>query len=1124
MKSFTTKLFYVTIFLCCSIFSLSAQNESFCAITGAASESVGALASNGNFGGGGTNDPKYIKLYLHAIRQVDGTGGQSDVAIQTALDNLAAAFNPHNLFFIPACEIIDIPVSAQEYTDFEFYCELFYDPAYSQYHHTDGISIFFGVDDTVQDSNPETQNNGGVAINIPGKALWVAGRWTATFDNPPCILTAVFPHEVGHCLGLWHTHHGTVKESTVPCEGNGGLYPNQNCELVNEYIANVDESNFESDNGDFVRDTEADPSGWLPGTTCDNATFVLGSSGACFSSSEDFENCPPPSFVCTVDANGDLYTPAARNIMSRNFNISCRDEISTGQGLRIHKLIDNNEGNMQDCLINPIEISQNTIWTTSNTGNNGEIEINDNIIVKSGATFTISSGVTVRFAANTKIVVEPNAFLVLEGRLTNRSCDLFWQGIEVWGDNSQSQYSIGGVRAQGRFIGRPGSMIQNAETAIKLYGPTYNDAGGQISCNGTTFLNNSTAIEFAPYQNYWPFATSQQGQPRSYFGNFTDCVFLVDDDYSVSTPFDAFVSMTAVNGIRIYGSDFTNEQSPSSTNVQGYGYGIVASESGFRIDARCTANTYPCNSFDRSSFSGLGYGIQISNVTTSRPYILKQTDFTDCYYGLYNTGVSNATVLFNTFNLGQVPSTSASSDQFGVFLEMGLAGFTLQENDFIGTSGNVSNTAGTYCRHLDEFNNEIRRNTYVGLDVGNLAEGDNATSPLNKEERGLNYLCNYNDNISTADFWVGNVFGTNRIRQSQGLQEEIDNVITYSAKGNRFANAAFDFDNEGEAVDYYYYEQGAQEKPLTFFGITDIEAEENTCPVVYCEPPCKDSGEVAQEKDKYYQDQSKNETAKTEQEAAEASGNTTLANAKAKEASYYRQRMDQEAYMVVLHLMYDTTNFDIDTLATWVENLDVFSMDLIWALRQQSNGSYDEAAAALARATKRDDLSDQDEADLRDMPILLTALKGKQAHEVDSRHFKALGELTVNPESFTGNIAKNILRLHGYYFPPVYHFPERKKSEAEHLSFAPSQLAKELEVFPNPSNGQFTLYWNPINKSLESARLEIRNLTGRLVHNQQLTAFTQQAIDLSSQSAGIYYYHLHIGDDMPSISGKLIIQ
>jgi hypothetical protein len=135
-----------------------------------------------------------------------------------------------------------------------------------------------------------------------------------------------------------------------------------------------------------------------------------------------------------------------------------------------------------------------------------------------------------------------------------------------------------------------------------------------------------------------------------------------------------------------------------------------------------------------------------------------------------------------------------------------------------------------------------------------------------------------------------------------------------------------------------------------------------------------------------------------------------------------------------------------------------------------------------------------------------------------------LEELTVNAESFTGNIAKNILRLHGHYFPPVYHFPERKKSETENLFFASSQLAKELEVFPNPSNGQFTLHWNPINKSLESARLEIRDLTGRLVHYQQLTAFTQQAVDLSSHSAGIYYYHLHISDDMPSLLGKLIIQ
>lgn len=71
----------------------------------------------------------------------------------------------------------------------------------------------------------------------------------------------------------------------------------------------------------------------------------------------------------------------------------------------------------------------------SNIGNNGEIEINDNIIVKSGVIFMILSGVIVCFVVNIKIVVEFNVFLVLEGRLINCSCDLFWQGIEVWGDN-----------------------------------------------------------------------------------------------------------------------------------------------------------------------------------------------------------------------------------------------------------------------------------------------------------------------------------------------------------------------------------------------------------------------------------------------------------------------------------------------------------------------------------------------------------------------------------------------------------------------------------------------------------------------------------------------------------------
>lgn len=150
------------------------------------------------------------------------------------------------------------------------------------------------------------------------------------FDNFLCILIVVFFYEVGYCLGLWYIYYGMVKEFIVLCEGNGGFYLNQNCELVNEYIVNVDESNFESDNGDFVRDIEVDLLGWLFGIMCDNVIFVLGSLGVCFSSLEDFENCLFLLFVCIVDVNGDFYMFVVRNIMFCNFNIFCRDEISIG--------------------------------------------------------------------------------------------------------------------------------------------------------------------------------------------------------------------------------------------------------------------------------------------------------------------------------------------------------------------------------------------------------------------------------------------------------------------------------------------------------------------------------------------------------------------------------------------------------------------------------------------------------------------------------------------------------------------------------------------------------------------------------------------------------------------------
>jgi hypothetical protein len=747
--------------------------------------------------------------------------------------------------------------------------------------------------------------------------------------------------------------------------------------------------------------------------------------------------------------------------------------------------------------------------------------LNRDVIVEGGAKLEIRC--SVMMGEGKRIIVEPNAELVLKSHIT-ALCDT-WQGIEVWG-GSGSQYTVGGVRNQGKFIASSGSVVENAQTAVRLYGPTVNEAGGQISCNGTTFRNNAQGIVFAPYQNYWPYSvpTAWQGQPRSYFASFSDCTFITDDNYNLSQSFDAFVEMTAVNGVRFYGCDFNNSQTQMVANsIEDYGWGIRASESGFRVDARCTGSTYPCISYDRGSFQGLGYAVQVTNANEIRPYIIKQTDFSECYFGLYNSGVSNATILHNSFSLGQVPSSAVSNDQIGAMLEMGLAGFTFQENDFIGMPGNALNTAGIICRDLDEFNNEIRRNTFSGIDIGNLAEGDNASSPVATEERGLTYLCNENNGVAD-DFAVANVFGTNRIRPSQGLAEDAGGQITYRASGNQFSYIGTDFDNQGEQIKYYYYENGVNETPISIVGdILPEIASENTCPSTYCVPPCKTLEEVDISKEKYYEESAKREMALIEKEAALLNNNMELAETKEEEAGYYRLQMDKEAYMVVLHLVYDTVQFNVDTLATWVENLDLFSMNVIWALQQQSEGNNSQAEATLQRISKRGNLSPQDLKDLLDMPVLMEALRGKAPHEVSPRHFKGLESLTTDPQSFTGNIAKNILRQHGYYFAPIYHFPKRQGDTVnKDLGHSANTERSVLSVYPNPNTGQFSVHWQPIvEPAAEQAKLQIRDLSGRLVFEQAVSPNETHIINL--EQAGVYFYELHIPDQVP-LTGKLIVQ
>lgn len=50
--------------------------------------------------------PFYLRIYVHVIRQTNGTGGQTVPNVYEALSYLDRDYNPHNIFFIWDCNMV----------------------------------------------------------------------------------------------------------------------------------------------------------------------------------------------------------------------------------------------------------------------------------------------------------------------------------------------------------------------------------------------------------------------------------------------------------------------------------------------------------------------------------------------------------------------------------------------------------------------------------------------------------------------------------------------------------------------------------------------------------------------------------------------------------------------------------------------------------------------------------------------------------------------------------------------------------------------------------------------------------------------------------------------------------
>ena len=175
--------------------------------------------------------------------------------------------------------------------------------------------------------------------------------------------TSTVAHEVGHCLGLWHTHHGTdPRDGGTPEFVNGS----------NSTTA-----------GDFVSDTPADPNKWYAG-------FYVGGD--------------------LTDANGDKYNPDPLNLMSYSGHDN-RGKITPKQCEMMYNTIANQRALQMTCTTNTASISGPEIINSSATYSinvSDEYDVTWKITIETFTSKTASTKTSLTATGKSVVVKNPN--------------------------------------------------------------------------------------------------------------------------------------------------------------------------------------------------------------------------------------------------------------------------------------------------------------------------------------------------------------------------------------------------------------------------------------------------------------------------------------------------------------------------------------------------------------------------------------------------------------------------------------------------------------------------------------------------------------------------------------------
>ena len=447
--------------------------------------------------------------------------------------------------------------------------------------------------------------------------------------------------------------------------------------------------------------------------------------------------------------------------------------------------------------IDIINITSDEIWTL-NRYNLGDVSI------ETGNTLIIQSP-SIKMKREGKIIVKPGAKLIVDGAKISSACGEIWKGIEVWGSSIAHQFPDASGNYQQGYLELDGATIENAYNAVTLWDPDdWNSTGGIIKAYNSTFKNNRRSVEFMSYQNVDP----NTGDPRRNESNFSDCDFLVDDDYLGSIDFAYHVSMWEVDGVIFKSCDFSNTMTTNANS----GYGIYTMDAGFQVKSSCLTASNPCPELDLipSTFTGFYAGIGSLGTNSIRPVYVDEGVFNENGYGIKLSASDFATIINNRITVDDNYKDAGDCGlQYGVGVDLlNCNDYAVEENKFFESSTIIANSIGVLVNSVEELwwdpgvkLNEIYNNEYDGLTVGNEALGYNTSR--DEFDIGLEFICNKNQN-NTYDFYIKG----EGIKLLQGKLEEAAGN-TFSQNGN---NPYSDYNNQAEWPIFYFYDESSPDE------------------------------------------------------------------------------------------------------------------------------------------------------------------------------------------------------------------------------------------------------------------------------------------------------------------------